>query len=787
MTRAKIGQALPRKEDWRLITGQGQFADDIHLPGAAYAAFVRSPHAHALIRVIDKSQAKTMPGVLAVLCAEDAKADGLQYIPHATGGSKIGSDRPLLFADGSERRVTRQFPLPTDKARFPGEVIALVIASTREEAEAAAELVHIDYEPLPAVSRAIDALTEGAPQIWAHVEGNLCLDAQLGDAAATQLAFDKAAHRVKLVTQVQRVTGVHMEPRASAAIWDEENQHITLHASHGIGVVQMRSEIAAALNMQPEHVRVSAPHDVGGNFGTRNATYPEFVLIAWAARKLKCNVRQVTTRTEAFLSDYQGRDLNVTIELALDQRGQFLALRSSNVSNLGAHTASFVALNKGLQLMSSVYNIPVAHLRGRAALTNTPSTIPYRSAGRPEAIYAIERLIDVAARQCGFDRVELRRRNLIAPEAMPYRNPAGVVYDNGDYRAAMERALELSDWPGFEARRAQAQQRGKLRGIGVANYVETTSGAPRERAEILITPHGRVEVIIGTQASGQGHETSFSMLVSDWLGVDFDAVDVRYGDTQFVVAGGGSHSGRSMRFASLVIRQASDDIIARGKEIAALLLEAAREDIHFTQGRFSIIGTDRSISLFELAAFAQTGDTKLREDLRGPFKAISDKITPGLAFPFGAQVCEIEIDPQTGEWQIISYVAIDDVGIAVNPLILHGQTHGGIAQGAGQALMEQCAYEQTSGQMLSASFMDYAMPRASDFPAFITQLSETPANSHPLGVRPGGEGGTTPALGVCMNAIMDALRPLGVEHFDMPATPYRIWTEIERAKQRNRN
>lgn len=784
MTSALIGQALLRKEDWRLITGQGQFADDLDLPGAVYAAFVRSPHAHALIHAIDKTQALAQSGVLAVLCAQDAKADGLNFIPHATGGSKIGSDRPLLFADGTERRTTQQFPLPQDKVRFPGEVVAVVIARSRAEADAAAEMVQVDYEPLPAVSRAIDAIKEGAPQIWAHVPGNLCLDATLGDEAATEQAFAKAAHQVKLVTQVQRVTGVHMEPRASAALWDEAHQSLTLHASHGIGVVQMRSEIAAALAMKLEDVRISAPGDVGGNFGTRNATYPEFVLIAWAARRLKCSVRQVTTRTEAFLSDYQGRDLHIEIELALDEKGKFLALRSSNVSNLGAHTASFVALNKGLQLMSSVYDIACAHLRGRAALSNTPSTIPYRSAGRPEAMYAIERLIDLAALQCGFDRIELRRLNLISPDAMPYRNPAGVTYDNGDYRAAMERALYLGDWDGFAKRRAEAEAKGKLRGIAIANYVETTSGAPRERAEILIKADGRVDLIIGTQASGQGHETSFSMLVSDWLGVAFDQIDVRYGDTQFVVAGGGSHSGRSMRFASLVIRQASDDIITRAKQIAAHLLEVAVEDIRFSEGRCMVIGTDRGLDLFEIAQEAQS-NAALPEDLRGPLKVVSDKITPGLAFPFGAQVCEIEIDPQTGEWKIISYVAIDDVGRAVNPLILHGQTHGGIAQGAGQALMEQCVYETTSGQMLSASFMDYPMPRAADFPRFTTELSEIPASSHPLGLRPGGEGGTTPALGVCMNAIMDALRPLGVEHFDMPATPYRIWSAIERAKHAN--
>ncbi len=779
-----IGRDIRRKEDERLVSGAGCFADDLDIAGAAHAVFVRAPHAHAVLRAIDADAARKAPGVLGVFTGADLLVDGVKQIPHATGGSKMGSDMALAFADGSERLTTKHIPLPVDKVRFPGEAICVVVAETRAQAEAAAELVEIDYEPLQACPRAIDSLKDGAPAIWDHVPGNLLLDAALGDKAGTDAAFEKATHRVKLVTQVQRVTGVHMEPRASAAVWDAHAQHLTLHASHGIGVVQMRGEIAAVLGLDVSQVRIAAPPDVGGNFGTRNATYPEFCCVAFAARKLNRPVRQVTLRSEAFLSDYQARDLHVEIELALDATGKFLAMRSSNVSNVGAHTASFVALNKGLQLMTSVYDVPVAHLRGRAALSNTPSTIPYRSAGRPEAMFVIERLVDVAARQCEFDRVELRRRNLIPADQMPYRNPAGVTYDNGDYRATMERVLELGDWNGFPARRADAKARGKLRGIGVANYVETTSGAPRERAEITVRPNSSVDCIIGTQASGQGHETSFSMLIADWLGVPFDSIGVRYGDTAFVQAGGGSHSGRSMRFASLVIRNASLEIIEKGKRIAETMLEASASDITFEDGVFRVAGTDRRIGILEIAA-AAVNDPRVPEDLRGPLGAISDKITTGLAYPFGAQVVEIEIDPETGAWEIVRYTALDDVGRAVNPLILHGQTHGGIAQGAGQALMEQCHYDPQSGQMLTASFMDYAMPRAADFPSFTTELSETPATSHPLGFRPGGEGGTTPALGVCINAIVDALSDYGVTHMDMPATPLKIWTAIQEA-QRNR-
>jgi len=771
-----------RREDLRLVTGQGQYADDLHVPGAAHAVMVRSPHAHAGIGRIDVARAAALPGVLAVLTGRDVASDGLSPIPHATGSSKAGSDIRLANVDGSERLVTRQWPLPLDRARFVGDAVAIVVAETLVQARDAAEAVQIDWEPLPAVIHAVDALERDAPQVWDHIPGNCTLEAHLGDAAATDAAFARACHRVRLTSFVQRVTGVHMEPRAATARWDDVSGVYTLHASHGIGVVQLRDELAAILGVPADRVRVIAPRDVGGNFGTRNATYPEFALIAWAARRVRRPVTFKADRSEAFLSDFQGRDLHIDAELALDATGNFLALRSVNTANNGAYTTSFVPLNKGAQLMPSLYRIPVAHVIARAAVTNTPATIPYRSAGRPEAIYAVERLIDLAARQCGFDRIELRRRNMLAPHEQPYRNPLGVTYDNGDYAGVMDKALELSDWNGFSGRRAASHARGRCRGISLGNYIETTSGFPRERAEITALPEGRIEVIVGTQSTGQGHETTFPQLVAEWFGISPDAVELRTGDTEIVKAGGGTHSGRSLRLASLVMHEAATGVIEKARLIAAVLLEVNADDVHFEHGQFRAKGTNLALDIFEIARGALE-DSRIAGELRGPLRAISDQVRPGLAFPYGAAVCEVEIDPETGGVEIQRYTSVDDVGRALNPTILHGQTHGGIAQGIGQALFEQCLFDPETGQNLSASFMDYPIPRAGNLPSMATALSEVPATSHPLGFRPGSEGGTTPALGVVMNAILDALGEFGVSHIEMPATPAKIWQAIVDAKR----
>jgi carbon-monoxide dehydrogenase large subunit len=557
-----------------------------------------------------------------------------------------------------------------------------------------------------------------------------------------------------------------MEPRAAVGAYDAAAKRYTLYAGSG-GVVRQKRELAAMLGVEEGAVRVVA-RDTGGNFGTKNSFFPEFVLVAWASRRLGRPVKWTCERREAFLSDYQGRDLTVEAELALDAQGNFLALRASNLSNAGAHSASHVPLSKGASIITSVYRFPAAYVRARAVLSNTPPTTPYRSAGRPEAIFVVERLIDLAARGLGVDRVELRRRNLIPESAMPFRNPFGLVYDSGAYAKAMASALALGDWNGFAARREEAGARGRLRGIGIANYVEITSGFPTERAELTVRPEGRVDAVIGTLSSGQGHETSFAQLLVEWLGVPFASVNLIQGDTDVVSEGGGSHSGRSMRFASVVLGKASEGIVAKGTAIAARLLEVAQADVEFRDGRFAVKGTDRSIGIFEVAAsepLAQAHTETLRV----------------AGFPYGCQVCEVEVDPETGVVTIVRIAAVDDVGRAINPLILHGQTHGGFAQGAGQALLEECLYDPGTGQMLSASFMDYAMPRADHFPAFATELSEVASPTNPLGVRAGGEGGTTPALAAIANAIVDALAGLGVTHIELPATPERVWRAIRAA------
>ena len=765
-----IGAPLPRVEDLRLLTGQGRYAGDFFPDNLCHAALVRAPHAHARIRSIDGSAAMAMPGVLAVLTGEDAAADGMGPIPHNPDWAGP-PDAELRLPDGFEVYLTENTPLPVDTVRYVGEAIALVVAETAELAAEAAELVEVDYEPLKPVVHARDAMAPEAPLLWPECAGNLALTCEVGDKDATDHAFADAAHTVSLDSWIHRVTGSPMEPRAVVGEYDPTRDHYTLRAGSGRGVVQTRERLALTLGVPAENCR-AVFGDMGGNFGTRNAFTLEFALMPWAARKVGRPVKWTATRQECFLTDYQARDLTSDAELALDAEGNFLGLRGVNALNLGAYTVYFWPLRKGLSMMQSIYRIPAVHFEGHAVLTNTAPIAVYRSAGRPEAIFMIERLIDLAAEQCGFDRVDLRRRNLITPEAMPFINGVGVTYDSGDYPACMAGALVAADWDGFAARKADSATRGRCRGISVANYIEVTSGIPRERVELTVCEDGTVEMIAGTMSSGQGHETSFPQLICEWLQIPFDKVRYTSNDTDRVSVGGGSHSGRSMRLVSIAAGEAVEALLAKGRAIAAQILQAPEDEITFAKGAFRT-SAGASVDLWETAAASPDG-----------LASIGDITNRAGGYPYGAHVCEVEVDPETGQTDILRWTAVDDVGLAVNPLILHGQAHGAVAQGLGQALMESIHYDPESAQLLTGSFMDYAMPRAITTPAIDTVVTEVPASSHPHGVRPGGEGGTTPALGVVINAIVDALSDYGVSHIEMPATPQRVWQAIQDAKQR---
>jgi aerobic carbon-monoxide dehydrogenase large subunit len=775
---AGIGSTVRRKEDLRLVTGHGCYSDDFNFPGQVYGAVVRSPHAHALIRSIETAEARTMPGVLAVLTGADALADGLKRIPHLAAPG-TAPDIVLHNRDGSPVQAAPHLVLSTDRVRHVGAAVAFVVAETITQAKDAAEKVIVEYEPLPAVTDAKVAVEGSTPRLYDDLP-NIMIDAEVGDAKATDEAFARAAHVTRLDTWVNRVTGVPMEPRAAVGIYDAETKRYTLYAGSG-GIVRQKKEIAAILDVPFESVRVIAK-EIGGNFGTKNSFFPEFGLVVWASRRVGRPVKWTCDRSEAFVSDYMGRDLTVSAELALDADGHFLALRTKNLSNVGAHSGSYVPLVKGVGLCTSGYRIPVAHISARAVLSTTMCTTPYRSAGRPEVIYVMERLVDKAAQEHGFDRVALRKRNLIPPSAFPYKNPQGIIYDNGTYRVVMDRAMELGDWAGFKKRRAEARKRKRLRGIGLCCYLETTGGYPRERADITVLPEGRVDVVVGTLSSGQSHETTFAQCVAEWLGVPFDDVYINESDTDIVKEGGGSHSARSMRLAGIVMGNASDLVIDKGKKIAAHVLETAEDDIAFASGRFTVKGTDRSVGLYQVAR-AAAEDKSLPEDLRGPFGATSDETIKQLGFPYGAHVCEVEIDPQTGHLEIARYTCVDDVGRAINPMVVDGQTHGGAVQGIGQAVCELCSYD-AEGQLLSASFMDYAMPRADTMPTFTTDISQVLTPTNRLGVRGAGEGGTTGALGAVVNSVVDALAEFGVSHIEMPVTPERIWRAIHETKKK---
>jgi carbon-monoxide dehydrogenase large subunit len=773
---AMIGQSPLRKEDLRLLCGRGQYADDTNVDGQAHAFMVTSVHAHADIRGIDMAAAKAAPGVLDVLTGADWLADGLGPIPHNLGFSSP-PDIALQNRDGNDRFAAPHFPLPADRARHVGQPIAMVVAETFSQARFAAELVEVDYVPLDPVIDTDIAADPTAEVVWPDHGSNIAIDADVNQPTETAAILDDAVHVIRLKTQLSRVAGVPMEPRSAVGNIDDSGRYI-LQTTAG-SIYRFKSELAGLFGVEEDLVRVVI-RDAGGSYGPRNALYVEHPLVLWAARRLARPVKWTADRTETMLTDYQARDLVIEAALGFDVDGRLLALHTQNTSNIGAFSASWIPLVKGIMIMTGLYRIPDVSARAVAVQSTTPPTYPYRSAGRPEVMYALERMMDMAAEATGLNRIEIRRRNVITPADFPYDNGFGLTHESGDYPQTLEVAVDLSDWDGFPLRREDAAKRGLLRGIGIANYADLSTGYPREWTEIDVRPEGDILVQVGTMATGQGHQTTFSQLVAEVLEVPFDAIVVGYGDTDKIKDGGGTHSGRSMRMGAIVLCDASKKIIERARRIASHVLEAGEADIEYAEAVFTVAGTDRRVSLFDVAAAARDR-TDLPEDLQGELKEEADVHFAKAVIGSGCHVCEVEIDPDTGVVEVVDWTAVDDVGRAINPMTLDGQTHGGVLQGIGQAIMENCAYDTETGQMIGATFMDYAMPRADVVPAYRTKLLEVPSPSNPLGIKPGSEGGTAVAPAAVANAIVDALKERGVKHIELPATPERVWRLIAQA------
>ena len=757
-TRSVMGDAPKRREDLRFITGSGHYLDDLVFEGLAHAVVLRSPHAHALIERIATERAREAPGVLAVLTADDVRADGLEpLLPSARANPQTGE--PFAFAP--------QPLLAESKVRYVGEPMALIVAGTRAEALDAAELVTVDYTPLPAVTTAAAARASGAPEISDEVPGNVCLDWRTGDAAAVDAAFRAAAHIVELQLDNHRIVTNPIEPRGVIGLWNANDGRYTAYVSSQ-SIHTVRDNTARAMGVAPGAVRFVAP-DVGGGFGAKNFIYPEHVLILWAARRVGRPVKWIATRSEVFLADHQARDHLAAAALALDAEGRFLALRVRSVANVGAYmvSAGGVQTFQYVHLPGTVYRIPAIDLEIAAVLTNTAPIGVTRGPGFAEGVNIIERLIDAAARQCGFDRAELRRRNMVPAAEMPVTNPFGNTVDSGAFAETLERALAAADVEGFPARRRESETRGSLRGLGYAYHIKGTGGSPTENVDIRFEADGTVSLITGTQTIGQGHETTFPQILADRLGLPNERIRLVQGDTDRIPLGGGHGSSRATYMGGTAICRASEEIIAKGTRIAADALEAAEADIRFEDGRFVVTGTDRSIGLTDVAAIARDKGT--------PLDTYHAWTREWMTFPNGAHVVEVEIAHETGEVTLARYTAVDDYGVLINPMIATGQAHGAIAQGVGQALLEHAVYDPGSGQLVAGSFMDYAMPHADDLPSFHVGFNGTRCTTNPLGVKGCGEAGAIAAFPAIANAILNALAPLGVTDLTGPATPGGIW------------
>jgi carbon-monoxide dehydrogenase large subunit len=765
-----IGQSLKRFEDQRLLRGEGRFHHDVNLAGQAHMAVVRSTHAHARIRGIDSAAARGAAGVIAVFTGADV--DGL-----STMKMTLKRKRP----DGSPMFAPPHRGLTQDRVRYVGDPIALVIAETAAQAADAAEQVRVDYEPLPSVTSTAQAI--GGPPVWEECPDNISNLFEVGDKAATDAAFAKAAHVVRRRYVITRVHAQYMEPRGALGVYDSGEDRYTLHAD-----VQyphrVRNALASNIFRVPEHqIRVIAG-DIGGAFGTKGWQYAEHRLTLWAARKLGRPVKWACERREAIPADEHARDNVSEAELALDADGRFLALRVKTLANVGAYVSSdrnLLATFSNVPTLVGVYAFPVAHAQVLSVLTNTNSTAPYRGAGRPESTYVIERLIDDAARELGLDRVELRRQNLISPTAMPYKTALGVTYDCGEFAKNMDAALDLADVAGFPARLENSRRRGRLRGWAVVNPIEQAAGPQPEFAEIRFAPSGSATVLMGSKNQGQGHETTFKQILHERLGLD--PAEVRYidGDTDRVAFGMGTMGSRSTVIGGSALWTAADKIIAKGRKIAARLLEAAEADIVFAEGKFAVTGTDRAVAIKEVAR-AAFQPAQLPPGIEPGLYETGTFVPKQATWPNGCHVCEAEVDPETGAVTLDRYAIVDDVGTVINPVTLKGQIHGGVAQGVGQALMEQVVYEPESGQLLTASFMEYAMPRADTLPDMVIHSNPVPTKLNPLGAKGAGEAGTVGALPVVINAVMHALEPLGVRTFDMPASSDRVWHAITTAR-----
>ena len=777
MTDTGIGASVKRKEDFRFLTGEGRYTDDINRPGQLHAYFVRSPHAHAAVKSVDKAAAEAADGVVAVFTGADMAADNVGSLPCGW----VVNDR-----HGEPHKAPPHFPLVRDKVRYVGDHVAVVIAKSYAAARQAAELVEVDYDELAAVAETGKARDGSAPLLHEEAPGNLCYDWVLGDEAEADAAFAKAHHVTRVDLVNNRLIPNAMEPRAAIGEYDMGTDSYTLYSTSQNPHLLKLILCAFVLGLNENKLRVIAP-DVGGGFGSKIFCYAEETVCTWASKKVKAPVKWTAERTESFTSDAHGRDHITHAELAMDENGKFLGMKVDTTANMGAYLSSFstsVPTYLYATLLAGQYTTPVIFANVKAVFTNTAPVDAYRGAGRPEATYVVERLVEVAAREMGLDPAEIRRRNFIQPDQFPYQTPVALQYDIGDYGASLDKALEMIDYDGFAGRRAASEAKGMLRGIGFSAYIEACGIAPSavvgslgagvglwESAQVRFNATGSVSVFTGAHSHGQGHETTFSQLVSDTLGVPIENVEIVHGDTGSIPMGMGTYGSRSLAVGGSAISRACDKIIEKSRKIAAHLMEASVDDVEFENGTFRVAGTDKEKSIAEVA-FTAYVPHNYPEGVEPGLDETAFYDPLNFTYPSGVHICEVEIDPSTGVTEIVDWVAVDDFGKVINPMVVEGQVHGGIAQGVGQALLENCVYDGDSGQLLTGSYMDYCMPRADDLPSFRVGMTETPCTHNPLGVKGCGEAGAIAAPAATINAITNAL---GILSMDMPASPEKVW------------